>query len=87
MEGFGKRPTKSYGKFQNEPDNWPDTISWRGVNGPTNVRLLSCNEIIQFQSVGPLEKDRKIKRTCVLSLNKAIPTSSVESRFLPTSFK
>ena len=60
MEGFGKRPTKSYGKFQNEPDNWPDTISWRGT---TNVRLLSCNEIIQFLSVGPLEKDHKIKRT------------------------
>ena len=47
VEGFGRGSAKSYGKFKDEPDDWPDTISWIGFKGPTNVRLESCNEIIQ----------------------------------------
>ena len=47
VEGFGKGSAKSYGKFKDQPDNWPDTISWIGFKGPTNLRLDSCNEIIQ----------------------------------------
>ena len=46
-EGFGRGSAKSYGKFEDELDNWQDTISWIGFKGPTNVRLESCNEIIQ----------------------------------------
>ena len=47
VEGFGKGSKKSYGKFKDKPDNWPDTISWISFKGPTNLRLENCNEIIQ----------------------------------------
>ena len=47
VEGFGKGSTKRYGKPQDEPENWPDTIGWVGFKGPSHVRLESCNEIIQ----------------------------------------
>ena len=38
--GFGRGSAKSYGKFKDEPDNWPDTIGWIGFKGPTKIMPL-----------------------------------------------
>ena len=47
VEGFGKGSNKCYGRIEDEPDHWPDTIGWVGFKGPSHVKLESCNEIIQ----------------------------------------
>ena len=31
-EGFGKGSNKHYGRIEDEPDHWPDTIGWVGFN-------------------------------------------------------
>ena len=44
--GFGRGSAKSYGKFKDEPDNWPDTIGWIGFKGPTKIMPLKWKLIM-----------------------------------------
>ena len=39
VEGFGKGSNKCYGRIEDEPDHWPDTIGWVGFKGPSHVKL------------------------------------------------
>lgn len=47
LEGFGKGSNKRYGRIEDKPDHWPDTIGWVGFKGSSHVKLESCIEIIQ----------------------------------------
>ena len=38
---------KCYGRARDEPDSWPDTISWANFKGPSFAKLDTCNEIIE----------------------------------------
>ena len=38
---------KCYGRARDEPDSWPDTISWKNFKGPSFAKLETCNEIIE----------------------------------------
>ena len=46
-EGFGSGINKCYGRAGDEPDSWPDTISWANFKGPSFAKLETCNEIIE----------------------------------------
>ena len=47
VEGFEKGSKKCYGRARDEPDSWPDTISWENFKGPSFAKLETCNEIIE----------------------------------------
>ena len=47
VEGFGAGSKKTYGKPKDEPDSWPDTISWETFKSPSFAKLETCNEIIE----------------------------------------
>ena len=47
VEGFGSGSKKCYGRARDEPDSWPDTISWASFKGPSFAKLEICNEIIE----------------------------------------
>ena len=47
VEGFGSGSKKCYGRARDEPDSWPDTISWASFKGPSFAKLETCNEIIE----------------------------------------
>ena len=47
VEGFGSGSKKCYGRARDEPDSWPDTISWASFKEPSFAKLETCNEIIE----------------------------------------
>jgi len=47
VEGFGKGSKKCFGREEDRPEHWPETVSWATFKGYSSANIETCNDIIQ----------------------------------------